>query len=201
MIELINYSEDHGFICSGHDSICLYNNSFFCFLKFISDVTQHRGVVCSMPLGSLHELFPCLPEVSLSCTSLCLGRHPPLSLRASSQQSAAAREQARGPQHVQYTQEAQGSKQSSTMEGKVENQSQCQEEPDLCTLSLAEKMALFNRLAKPPTRVTHTRGDTRQRRCNTRYQTQPITLGDMEQVRNIRIMCNFYSRITVFSIL
>uniref|UniRef100_A0A7N6ALY5 HP domain-containing protein n=1 Tax=Anabas testudineus TaxID=64144 RepID=A0A7N6ALY5_ANATE len=85
-------------------------------------------------------------------------------LRASSQQSSAAREQARGPHHSQ-------------------------EEPDLCTLSLAEKMALFNRLAQPPTRVTRTRGDTRQRRSNMRYQTQPITLGDMEQVRNSRTMC------------
>uniref|UniRef100_A0A8C9YED5 Supervillin a n=1 Tax=Sander lucioperca TaxID=283035 RepID=A0A8C9YED5_SANLU len=68
----------------------------------------------------------------------------------------------------------------STVEGK--GQSQGQDEPDLCTLSLAEKMALFNRLAQPPIRVTRTRGDTRQRRTNTRYQTQPITLGDMEQV-------------------
>uniref|UniRef100_A0A668AU69 Supervillin a n=1 Tax=Myripristis murdjan TaxID=586833 RepID=A0A668AU69_9TELE len=62
-------------------------------------------------------------------------------------------------------------------------ESQTPEEPDLCTLSLAEKMALFNRLAQPPTRVTRTRGDARQRRANARYQTQPITLGDMEQVR------------------
>uniref|UniRef100_A0A668ANB4 Supervillin a n=1 Tax=Myripristis murdjan TaxID=586833 RepID=A0A668ANB4_9TELE len=62
-------------------------------------------------------------------------------------------------------------------------QDQTPEEPDLCTLSLAEKMALFNRLAQPPTRVTRTRGDARQRRANARYQTQPITLGDMEQVR------------------
>uniref|UniRef100_A0A7N6BS49 HP domain-containing protein n=1 Tax=Anabas testudineus TaxID=64144 RepID=A0A7N6BS49_ANATE len=85
----------------------------------------------------------------------------PYSLRASSQQSSAAREQ-------------------------NQNQSHSQEEPDLCTLSLAEKMALFNRLAQPPTRVTRTRGDTRQRRSNMRYQTQPITLGDMEQVRNSR---------------
>uniref|UniRef100_A0A673WTD6 Supervillin a n=1 Tax=Salmo trutta TaxID=8032 RepID=A0A673WTD6_SALTR len=55
-------------------------------------------------------------------------------------------------------------------------------EPDLSTLSLAEKMALFNRLAQPATRVTRTRPDTRGRRANARYQTQPITLGDMEQV-------------------
>ncbi|XP_050922909.1 supervillin a [Lates calcarifer] len=95
-------------------------------------------------------------------------------LQASSQQSAAAKEQAREARLVQDAQETQSSKPVSTMEGS-------QEEPDLCTLSLAEKMALFNRLAQPPTRVTRTRGDTRQRRANARYQTQPITLGDMEQ--------------------
>lgn len=56
------------------------------------------------------------------------------------------------------------------------------EEPDLCSLSLAEKMALFNRLAQPPSRVTRVRADPRHRRNNARYQTQPITLGDLEQV-------------------
>ncbi|XP_061778409.1 supervillin-like [Nerophis ophidion] len=56
-----------------------------------------------------------------------------------------------------------------------------QEEADLCTLSLAEKMALFNRLAQPASRVTRSRPDTRQRRNNTRYQTQPITLKHLEQ--------------------
>ncbi|XP_047185774.1 supervillin a isoform X14 [Scophthalmus maximus] len=100
-------------------------------------------------------------------------------LQASSQQSAAAQEQAREARRAQDMQEAQASKPVSAMEGKA--QGQVQEEPDLCTLSLAEKMALFNRLAQPPTRVTRTRGDTRQRRANARYQTQPITLGDMEQ--------------------
>ncbi|KAI3355058.1 hypothetical protein L3Q82_017934, partial [Scortum barcoo] len=107
-------------------------------------------------------------------------------LQASSQQSAAAREQAREVRQVQSTQEVQGPKPVSTMEGKDQGQSQSQgpEEPDLCTLSLAEKMALFNRLAQPPTRVTRTRGDTRNRRANARYQTQPITLGDMEQLQN-----------------
>uniref|UniRef100_A0A6Q2WYY6 HP domain-containing protein n=1 Tax=Esox lucius TaxID=8010 RepID=A0A6Q2WYY6_ESOLU len=55
-------------------------------------------------------------------------------------------------------------------------------EPDLSTLSLAEKMALFNRLAQPAPRVAHTKPDPRGRRANPRYQTQPITLGDMEQV-------------------
>ncbi len=105
-----------------------------------------------------------------------------LSLQATSQQSSVTREPAWEAQQAQETQEVQVSKMMSTMEGKHQSQSQSQEEPDLCTLSLAEKMALFNRLAQPPTRVTHTRGDTRQRRANARYQTQPITVGDMEQV-------------------
>ncbi|TMS09195.1 Supervillin [Larimichthys crocea] len=111
-------------------------------------------------------------------------------LQASSQQSAAAREKAREARQVQDTQEVQRSKPVSTMDGNRQSQSQSQgqgqgqEEPDLCTLSLAEKMALFNRLAQPPIRVTRTRGDTRQRRANARYQTQPITLGDMEQLQN-----------------
>ncbi|KAM6900497.1 supervillin a [Xenentodon cancila] len=108
----------------------------------------------------------------------------PYSLQASLQQSSAAQLQAREVQQAQDSQEAWDSKQASAMDGKVEKQSQDHEEPDLCTLSLAEKMALFNRLAQPPTRVTRTRGDARQRRANTRYQTQPITLGDMEQLQN-----------------
>uniref|UniRef100_A0A4W6C5K2 Supervillin n=1 Tax=Lates calcarifer TaxID=8187 RepID=A0A4W6C5K2_LATCA len=56
------------------------------------------------------------------------------------------------------------------------------DEPDLSTLSLAEKMALFNRLAHPTGKTTEgARGDTRQRRANTRFQTQPITQGEVEQ--------------------
>uniref|UniRef100_A0A665VAJ2 Supervillin a n=1 Tax=Echeneis naucrates TaxID=173247 RepID=A0A665VAJ2_ECHNA len=88
-------------------------------------------------------------------------------LQASSQQSAVVQEQAQG------------------------QRTQAREEPDLCTLSLAEKMALFNRLAQPPSRVTRTRGDTRQRRNNARYQTQPITLGDMEQVGEQQVTVQF----------
>ncbi|XP_008412908.1 supervillin a isoform X11 [Poecilia reticulata] len=96
-------------------------------------------------------------------------------LQASLQQSSTARHQAHA------SQEARGSKQGSGMEGRVETAGQHPEEPDVCTLSLAEKMALFNRLAQPVSRVTRTRGDSRQRRANARYQTQPITMGDMEQ--------------------
>ncbi|XP_034028301.1 supervillin a isoform X2 [Thalassophryne amazonica] len=86
-----------------------------------------------------------------------------------------------GTQNKQDSQEAQGSKPKLTMEVKVQNQCTGQEEPDVCTLSLAEKMALFNQLAQPPIRVTQAKGNTRQRRVNTRYQTQPVTLGDLKQ--------------------
>ncbi|XP_051989808.1 supervillin-like isoform X2 [Xyrauchen texanus] len=56
------------------------------------------------------------------------------------------------------------------------------EDPDLSTLSLAEKMALFNRLSKPTGQSANgPRSDTRQRRANTRFQTQPITQGEVEQ--------------------
>lgn len=123
-----------------------------------------------------------LTDVSLSSTPLSLYVAPPLSLKASSQQSIMACEQALEARQMHDAQEC--SKQVSPTEVKdqSQNQSQGQEEPDLYTLSLAEKMALFNQLAQPPTRFIRTRGDTRQRRTNTRYQTQPITLGDMEQV-------------------
>ncbi|XP_072110051.1 supervillin a isoform X17 [Mobula birostris] len=60
------------------------------------------------------------------------------------------------------------------------------EEPDISTLSLAEKMALFNHLSQPVIKVKapRNRSDTRQRRSNARYQTQPITLGEVEEVQN-----------------
>ncbi|XP_043116792.1 supervillin isoform X4 [Puntigrus tetrazona] len=56
------------------------------------------------------------------------------------------------------------------------------EEPDLSTLSLSEKMALFNRLSQPSGQSANgPRPDTRQRRANARYQTQPITQGEVDQ--------------------
>uniref|UniRef100_A0A8C8S3S5 Supervillin n=1 Tax=Pelusios castaneus TaxID=367368 RepID=A0A8C8S3S5_9SAUR len=59
-------------------------------------------------------------------------------------------------------------------------------EPDSSTLSLAEKMALFNKLSQPVSKAisTRSRGDIRHRRMNARYQTQPVTLGEVEQVQN-----------------
>ncbi|XP_078794688.1 supervillin a isoform X8 [Oryzias latipes] len=119
-----------------------------------------------------------------SPTQICSAA-PPYSLQASLQKTSNSRIQAAQEiQQAQDSQETRGSKQVSAMDGNVEKERQEEEEPDLCSLSLAEKMALFNRLAQPPIRVTRTRGDSRQRRANTRYQTQPITLGDMEQLQN-----------------
>ncbi|XP_026699476.1 supervillin isoform X12 [Athene cunicularia] len=59
------------------------------------------------------------------------------------------------------------------------------DEPDSSTLSLAEKMALFNKLSQPVSRAisTRSRGDIRHRRMNARYQTQPVTLGEVEQMK------------------
>uniref|UniRef100_A0A8C7KCQ5 Supervillin n=1 Tax=Oncorhynchus kisutch TaxID=8019 RepID=A0A8C7KCQ5_ONCKI len=62
----------------------------------------------------------------------------------------------------------------------------------LCYLSphsLAEKMALFNQLSKQPSKPAAegagaSRGDTRQRRANSRFQTQPITQGEVDQIDN-----------------
>ncbi|XP_035389107.1 supervillin a isoform X3 [Electrophorus electricus] len=53
-----------------------------------------------------------------------------------------------------------------------------QEEPDQSTLSLAEKMAIFNRLTQKPVLNPAARRDGRARRGNARYQTQPIISGE-----------------------
>ncbi|XP_063778114.1 supervillin isoform X5 [Pseudophryne corroboree] len=60
------------------------------------------------------------------------------------------------------------------------------EEPDSSSLSLAEKMALFNKLSQPITKEVSVRSrmDIRQRRMNARYQTQPVTLVEVEQLKS-----------------
>ncbi|XP_032562131.1 supervillin isoform X10 [Chiroxiphia lanceolata] len=87
-------------------------------------------------------------------------------LQASAQQKILAKEE------IRAAKEAMGQDQS--------------DEPDSSTLSLAEKMALFNKLSQPVSRAisTRNRGDLRHRRMNARYQTQPVTLGEVEQVQN-----------------
>ncbi|XP_056111542.1 supervillin a isoform X4 [Rhinichthys klamathensis goyatoka] len=96
------------------------------------------------------------------------------SLQASSQQTSMVREQAREVRLAEEAAETDQVRHASPGEDG-------QEEPDLSTLTLAEKMALFNRLAQPSNHGPRARGDTRARRNNTRYQTQPITLGEVEQ--------------------
>ncbi|KAB0396081.1 hypothetical protein E2I00_019079, partial [Balaenoptera physalus] len=63
-------------------------------------------------------------------------------------------------------------------------------EPDLSTLSLAEKLALFNKLSQPVSKAISTRNrlDVRHRRMNARYQTQPVTLGEVEQVQSGKLI-------------
>ncbi|XP_052583602.1 supervillin isoform X12 [Peromyscus californicus insignis] len=63
-------------------------------------------------------------------------------------------------------------------------------EPDSSTLSLAEKLALFNKLSQPVSKAISTRNriDVRQRRMNSRYQTQPVTLGEVEQVQSGKLI-------------
>ncbi len=102
----------------------------------------------------------------------------PHSLQASTQQRSIVREQAREVRLAQEAVETDRARHVSPGEDG-------QEEPDLSTLSLAEKMALFNRLAQPSSHGPRAKGDTRSRRNNARYQTQPITLGEVEQVCNI----------------
>ncbi|KAM9775332.1 supervillin a isoform X12 [Syngnathus typhle] len=137
--------------------------------------TEEVVIATTAPTHVPHTVHTAVARVSsptLVCSALA-----PSSLQASSHHNASAREQAPDARRTPPEQEPQSCKQVAPMDDK----SQAQEEPDLCTLSLAEKMALFNRLAQPPTRVTRVRGDTRQRRSSARYQTQPITLGDMEK--------------------
>ncbi|XP_053913663.1 supervillin isoform X25 [Cuculus canorus] len=77
------------------------------------------------------------------------------------------------------------------------------DEPDSSTLSLAEKMALFNKLSQPVSRAisTRSRGDLRHRRMNARYQTQPVTLGEVEQMqwKKTKLIQNESGKITPLS--
>ncbi|XP_067462696.1 supervillin-like isoform X2 [Thunnus thynnus] len=115
----------------------------------------------SQPVG-IHTHVPSPTVVSTNVTSI--------SIQASSQPGQ--------EQEIHNFQEHQKPGPSAGMEG----DELVSEEPDLSTLTLAEKMALFNRLAHTAGKTAEgTRGDTRQRRANTRFQTQPITQGEVEK--------------------
>lgn len=69
-----------------------------------------------------------------------------------------------------------------------------QEEADLSSLSLAEKMAIFNKLTQQSSVHPVRHRDTRTRRSNARYQTQPIVAGEVEQVWRMCILYTKYSK-------
>nr|XP_014343085.1 PREDICTED: supervillin isoform X6 [Latimeria chalumnae] len=111
---------------------------------------------------TVHTVLPRIPSPNVVKSTM-----QQTSLQATAQQSALAKEE---------------SKEAKTT-SEQENQP---EEPDLSTLSLAEKMALFNRLSQPVAKAitTRNRSELKLRRHNARYQTQPITLVEVEQVQN-----------------
>ncbi|XP_050925765.1 supervillin isoform X2 [Lates calcarifer] len=124
----------------------------------------------SQPVG-IHTTVTCVPSPAVVNTSVTN-----VSIQASSQPGSSVQEQEKDTQEQQRPAQAL----SSGVEG--DGLEPVSDEPDLSTLSLAEKMALFNRLAHPTGKTTEgARGDTRQRRANTRFQTQPITQGEVEQ--------------------
>ncbi|XP_058525645.1 supervillin isoform X10 [Ochotona princeps] len=112
--------------------------------------------------GVTHPLMARLANPTVAKSTV-----PPARLQASAQQKTAAREP--------------------TIEGKEDAELG---EPDSSTLSLAEKLALFNKLSQPVSKAISTRNriDLRQRRKNARYQTQPVTLGEVEQVQSGKLI-------------
>uniref|UniRef100_A0AAY4AVM4 HP domain-containing protein n=1 Tax=Denticeps clupeoides TaxID=299321 RepID=A0AAY4AVM4_9TELE len=113
----------------------------------------------SAPAASVHTTVPRIPSPTVVSTTMTS-----FSLQASSALGSGAKEQ---------------EKETPSHEVTVGEEGVGPDEPDLSTLSLAEKMALFNRLsqlgAHPP--------DTRARRANARFQTQPITQGEVCQLK------------------
>ncbi|XP_032126161.1 supervillin isoform X3 [Sapajus apella] len=109
-----------------------------------------------------HPVMARLPSPTVARTAV-----QPARLQASAHQKALAKDQ--------------------TNEGKELAE---QGEPDSSTLSLAEKLALFNRLSQPVSKAISTRNriDMRQRRMNSRYQTQPVTLGEVAQVQSGKLI-------------
>ncbi|XP_076428620.1 supervillin isoform X21 [Peromyscus maniculatus bairdii] len=112
--------------------------------------------------GGTHPVMARLPSLTVARSAV-----QPARLQASAHQKALARDQAN--------------------EGR---ESAEPGEPDSSTLSLAEKLALFNKLSQPVSKAISTRNriDVRQRRMNARYQTQPVTLGEVEQVQSGKLI-------------
>ncbi|XP_016301061.1 supervillin-like isoform X2 [Sinocyclocheilus anshuiensis] len=138
-------------------------------------VTSEEVVIAATVPGHLSQSVTVQTSVTrVPSPTLVSSSVTKYSLQASSQHNSMVREQAREVRLAQEAVETDQAHQASPGEDG-------QEEPDLSTLSLAEKMALFNRLAQPSSHGPRARGNTRSRRSNTRYQTQPITLVEVEQ--------------------
>ncbi|XP_030015605.1 supervillin-like isoform X2 [Sphaeramia orbicularis] len=126
-----------------------------------------ESAMSSQPLG-IQNTVPRVSSPTVVSTSI--------SIQASSQHDSAAQEQEK------ETQEQQKPVKAASTGGEGEEQEALPEEPDLSTLSLVEKMALFNRLTVSTGKTAEvTQGDTRQRRANARFQTQPITHEEVKQ--------------------
>ncbi|XP_062284538.1 supervillin [Scomber scombrus] len=120
------------------------------------------------PVG-IHTTVPCITSPTLVRTSMTN-----ISIQAPSQPDSAGQEQ--------DTQEQQKPTQAPSAGKEGDGLVVDSDEPDLSSLTLAEKMALFNRLAHTTGKTAEgARGDTRQRRANARFQTQPITQGEVDQ--------------------
>ncbi|XP_059386891.1 supervillin a isoform X12 [Carassius carassius] len=131
-------------------------------------VTSEEVVIAATVPGHLSQSVTLQTSVTqVPSPTLVSSSVTKYSLQASSQQNSMVMDQAREVEMDQARQASPGE--------------DIQEEPDLSTLSLAEKMALFNCLAQPTSLGPRAKGDTRSRRGNARYQTQPITLGEVEQ--------------------
>ncbi|XP_038573292.1 supervillin-like isoform X4 [Micropterus salmoides] len=127
----------------------------------------------SQPLG-IHTNVTCVPSPTVISTSVTS-----ISIQASSQPGSGVQDQETETQEHQKPAQAP----SAGVEG--DDLEALSNEPDLSTLSLTEKMALFNRLAQATGKTAEgARGDSRQRRANARFQTQPITQGEVEQLKN-----------------
>lgn len=105
---------------------------------------------------SVHSAIACAPISSVVDSTV-------------TQHSSFVREKAKDTHLLQETAE----------DGRTHPTEENQDEPDLSTLSLVEKMSIFNRLTQ---QSSHNRPrDTRARRSNARFQTQPIIPGELDQ--------------------
>ncbi|KAM5157109.1 supervillin [Mantella aurantiaca] len=129
--------------------------------------TEEVVIATTKPSPAAHTVTTHTVTSSISTPTVTKSTVQRISLQASAHQKAASKVEA-----------------EVVKETKVEPEEP--EEPDSSSLSLAEKMALFNKLSQPITKETTTRNrmDIRQRRMNARYQTQPVTLVEVEQFKN-----------------